>query len=353
MSRLVQPLLVAILLGAVVMLFIWKPWESGHATEPIAFDPDKPAKKEQFAENRGGLTQAAAVKEIAFDGDRAMKYLKQLCDLGPRVSGTAGMDKQQELLVKHFETLGAKVTKQEFEAKQESRRDKVKMTNLIVSWFPERTSRVILSAHYDTRPMAHEEPNRNDWRKPFLSANDGTSGVAMFMELAHVMKEFPTAVGVDFVLFDGEEYIFEPKGLGGLPKDRFFIGSDHFADQYVANKSKLKHHYEAAILYDLFAHPGATFRVEGHSWAAAPKLATAYWQVAINAGAKSFENAIGIDVSDDHLALNRAGIPAIDIIDFEGYSKHWHKLSDTPDKCDGKPMAEVARVTMVWLQGLK
>lgn len=339
------------------MLFVWKPWETGHAedrpNEPVLFDPDKPAKKDQFAENRGEKPTTTAAKEVAFDGDRAMKYLKQLCDLGPRVSGSVEMTKQQELLIKHFEELGGKVTKQEFEAKQESRRDKVKMTNLIVSWFPERTSRVILSAHYDTRPMAHEEPNRNDWRKPFLSANDGTSGVAMMMEMAHVMKDFPTVVGVDFVLFDGEEYIFEPKGLGGLPKDRFFFGSDHFADQYRANLSKSKTRYEAAILYDLFAHPGASFKVEGHSWNAAPKLATQFWQAAVDIGAKSFVGSVGIDVSDDHMALNRVGIPAIDVIDFEGYSQHWHKLSDTADRCDGKQMAEVAKVTTTWLQGLK
>ncbi len=327
------------------MLFAWKPWEQGQA----AFDPDKPAKKDQFGEGRGG----AAVKEIAFDGDRAMKYLKQLCDIGPRVSGTDGMVKQQELLVKHFEALGGKITKQEFEAKQESRRDKVKMTNLTVAWFPDRERRVMLCAHYDTRPMAHEEPNRNDWKKPFVSANDGTSGVAMLMELAHVMKDFPTEVGVDFVLFDGEEYIFEPTGLGGIRGDRFFLGSDYFADQYAASKNKRKYRYEAAVLFDLFAHPGAKFAIEANSWYKAEPLVRQFWQAAADARAGSFVSALGIEVSDDHVALNRVGIPAIDIIDFDGYRKHWHKLTDTSDKCDGKQIAEVARVTTTWLQGVK
>lgn len=346
MSRLVQPLAVAFLLGAAVMLFVWKPWEQSQA----AFDPDKPAKKDAFGETRGG--GAAAAKEVAFDGDRAMKYLKQLCDLGPRVSGTDGMAKQQELLVKHFEAFGGTVTKQEFEAKQESRRDKVKMTNLTVSWFPDRDRRVMLCAHYDTRPIAHED-NPRDWRQPFASANDGTSGVAMLMELAHTMKDVPTAVGVDFVLFDGEEYIFEPTGLGGLQRDRFFIGSDHFASQYAAAKGKRKHTYEAAVLFDLFAHPGAKFAVEGYSWAKAEPLARQFWQAAADAKAGSFLLAVGGDVQDDHLALNRVGIPAIDVIDFDGYRPHWHKLSDTPDKCDGKQMAEVAKVTATWLQGRK
>ena len=104
------------------------------------------------------------------------------------------MAKQQDLLTKHFEGLGGKVTRQEFKARQRSQRAEVAMTNLVVSWFPDRTKRVIFCTHYDTRPAAHEEP-RGNWNKPFVSANDGTSGVALLMELAHHLKDFPTGVG--------------------------------------------------------------------------------------------------------------------------------------------------------------
>src|SRR3954470_2166032 len=102
------------------------------------------------------------------------------------------------------------------------------MTNLIVSWFPERKSRVILCAHYDTRPNADQEADRTKWGKPFVSANDGGSGVALLMELAHAMKDLPTGVGVDFVLFDGEEYVF----TGPDGNDDYFLGSRHFATDY-------------------------------------------------------------------------------------------------------------------------
>jgi glutaminyl-peptide cyclotransferase len=337
MAKLAQPLAAAILLGAGVALFLWKPWETGQAQ-------DKPPKRDQFGETRGGFP---------FDADRAHKYLKQLCEIGPRVSGSVGMAKQIDLLTKHFEAHGATVTRQEFEAKQYSRRDKVAMVNLVAAFHPERTRRVILCTHYDTRPIAHEERNQNEWRKPFLSANDGTSGVAMFMEMAHAAKDLSATVGVDFVFFDGEEYIFEKDGFAGQPADRFFFGSDHFADQHIATKSKRKFEYEAAVLYDLFGHFGAKFEVEGHSWEKSDKLATQFWQVALGMKARSFVNSIGRPIQDDHLALHRAGIPAIDIIDFDGYDKHWHKLSDTPDKVDPKQLAEVARVTAAWLQGLK
>jgi glutaminyl-peptide cyclotransferase len=350
MSRVVRTLLVAGLIGAVATFgFLLRPWGGQAGERPLDFDPDKPAKPDKFAQDRGGAPEAPMPP---FDSDRVMAYLKQLCDIGPRVSGTAGMTKQIELLTKHFEKHGGTVRKQTFEAKQRSQSAKVGMTNLIVSWFPDRPRRVILCSHYDTRPRAHEEPNRTDWVKPFVSANDGTSGVAMLMELAHTIGTLTTPVGVDFVLFDGEEYVFEPTGpLGG--GDKFFFGSDHFADDYAASKATRKFTYEAAILFDLFAHPGAKFPAEEYSYAKAPDLVTAFWTAAVAVRATSFQNLVGGGVQDDHLALNRVGIPAIDVIDFDGYRQHWHRLSDTPDKCDGKQIAEVARVTVRWLTTLR
>ncbi len=345
MSRTIRTAGMAMIFGALVTgAFVWRPW-----ADASAFDPDKPAKRDGFAAGRNEKPNEVAVKPIPFDAKRSMQYLQLLCDIGPRVSGSEGMAKQQEIVVKHFEEHGAKVVKQEFSAKQFSRKDRVNMVNLIASWFPEREKRVMLCSHYDTRPMAHEEPNRQNWGKPFLSANDGTSGVAMFMELAHQMKEFPTEIGIDFVLFDGEEYVFETTGTFG-GGDKFFFGSEHFAETYTKTRSTRKYRYEAAVLFDLFAHPGAKFPVEMNSWQAAPELATQFWDIAKKVNAKSFVFERGVEVQDDHLALNRAGIPAIDVIDFEGYRKHWHKLSDLPEQCSGEQIAEVAGATTAWLQ---
>ncbi len=311
---------------------------------------DDPPKRDGFAADRA----PPELKAIPVDGDRALKYLKQLCDLGPRISGTEGMARQQALVTKHFEGLGAKVSRQEFQARQKSRRQPVAMVNLVASWFPDRPKRVILCSHYDTRPAAHEDVQQN-WNKPFLSANDGTSGVALLMELAHHMKDFPTGVGVDFVLFDGEEYIFD-LGVPGVRRgDDYFLGSEHFAGEYARDKAKLPYRYEAAILLDLFAHENARLAVEGHSWQANPKLVEAVWKTAEAVGAKSFKVERGFDrgyeVLDDHVPLIRAGIPAIDVIDFD--YKHWHKLSDTPDKCSPRQLAEVGKVLTAWLQQQK
>src|SRR5438105_15250735 len=119
------------------------------------------------------------------------------------------------------------------------------MANLIVRWHPERQRRIILCSHYDTRPLADQEPDERKWREPFLSANDGGSGVALLMELAHHMKKLPTKVGVDFVLFDGEEYIFE------RDRDKYFFGSEHFAKTWKEQKARPQ--YLAGVLMDMIA----------------------------------------------------------------------------------------------------
>jgi len=345
-DRLARVLAVTVLLTA-IGCFSGTP--SGAPT-PVA-DPADPPKKDKFAEDRVPKADPAIA---AIDGERSVKYVKELCDIGPRVSATDGMTKQQDLLIKHFEKLGATVTRQEFLAKQRSKAAKIPMTNLIFSWYPDRKKRVIFCTHYDTRPAAHEEPEKN-WNKPFVSANDGTAGVALLMELAHQMKAFPTEVGVDFVLFDGEEYILDP----GVPYvregDKFFLGSEYFAAEYAKTKAKSGIKYEAAILLDLCGHEGARLAVEGYSYRFAPKLLTDVWKAAESVGAKSFKYERGFhrasDVLDDHIALNEVGIPAIDIIDFD--YKHWHKLDDTPDKISPKQQAEVGTVLLTWLKAQK
>ena len=220
------------------------------------------------------------------------------------------------------------------------------MANLIARWNPEAARRVILCSHYDTRPIADQEPDRKKWFLPFVSANDGGSGVALMMELAHHMKDLKTQVGVDFVCFDGEEWIFDP----GQDGDKYFFGSEHFAEDY--KKNKPKHKYIAAILFDMIAGKNAQFPVDRYSQFAAGPLVKDLWSIAAEQKCKAFVPMVNdTEILDDHIALNRGGIPAIDIIDFS-YT-HWHKLSDVPENCAPEPMEQVARVVTVWLQRVK
>ncbi|MFL5338935.1 MAG: M28 family peptidase [Gemmataceae bacterium] len=281
-------------------------------------------------------------KTIAFDAGRAMGYLRDLCDIGPRISGSEGMAKQQKLLQEHFEKHGGKVTLQRFEAKQVSRKDPVAMANMVVTWNPDKERRVIFCGHYDTRPIADQEPERRKWTQPFVAANDSASVAAWMMELAHHMKEFSPNVGIDFVLFDGEEYIFEPGN------DKYFFGSEHFAAEYRKQKQT---RYLAGVLLDLFAGKNAKYPVEQNSafWAGA--VVEDIWKTAAEIGVTAFENRRGPTVDDDHIALNKAGIPTVDVLDFE--YRHWHRLTDLPDMCSGESMAQVAKVLLAWAQKIK
>jgi glutaminyl-peptide cyclotransferase len=313
-----------------------------NSAETAAQDREKKTKqREEFAQDQ----VVDLPKPAAFDSARAMKYLRELCALGPRISGSDGIGKLQERVKEHFEKLGAKVTFQRFEAKQRSQAKATPMANVIISWRPDAERRVLISSHYDTRPIADKERDRRNWTKPFISANDGTSGVAWMMELGHHMKDLPLNVGVDFILFDGEEYIFEP----AEGRDEYFFGSKEFARDY--RRDPPKHRYVAGVLLDLFAGNGATYPIEGHSMYSAGAVVDDIWKTADRLGVKAFRNATGPTVLDDHLALNDAGIPTVDIIDFD-YA-HWHRLSDTPDMCSEEAMSNVAKVLSVWAQKVK
>jgi glutaminyl-peptide cyclotransferase len=294
---------------------------------------------DEFAQDR------APAEATAFDGKRAMGYLDDICKLGPHMSGTESMKKQQDLIKKHFEAQGATVAFQEFSARQVSQRKPVDMANLIASWHPERTRRVILCSHYDTRPIADQEENIRKWHEPFVSANDGGSGVALLMELSNHMKDLKTNVGVDFVLFDGEEYIFDP----GPDRDKYFFGSEHFAQRY--QRERPKHRYLGAVLLDMIAGKSVEIPVEQRSLTQARALVDELWTIAAEQKCTVFQNKVGDDVLDDHVALNRAGIPAVDLIDF--HYPHWHRLSDIPANCSPEGMSQVARVLSVWLQRVK
>ncbi len=283
------------------------------------------------------------VAEVPFDGKRAMSYLEAICALGPRMSGTPSMLKQQEMIRNHFEKFGAKVQAQNFSAKQNSQKKSVAMTNLIVSFHPEQTRRIILCSHYDTRPIADQESDPRRWREPFVSANDGGSGVAFLMELGHHINKLKLNVGVDFVFFDGEEYVFESR------RDRYFFGSEHFANEW--KKARRQPTYGAAILLDMIAGKNSKFPVEGYSWQVSRELCLAIWNTAREVRAGCFKEEQGERVYDDHLALQNAGIPAIDLIDFE--YPHWHRLTDLPENCSPDSMVQVAKVLSTWIQRLK
>ena len=276
-----------------------------------------------------------------FDGDRAFGYLTEICDLGPRISGSKEMEKQQQRLAEHFGKVKAQVRFQTFDVPHPQTRNPVRMNNLIVSFDREAQERVLIGCHYDTRPLADRDPNPQLAKAPgFLGANDGASGVALLMEMGNHIDKIKPKYGVDFVFFDGEELVFHPT-------DPYFLGSEHFSKQYRADPPKYK--YLCAVVVDMVGDKDLQIYYERNSLFFAPELTRSIWKTARKLGVKEFVAREGHDVRDDHLSLNEiAGIPACDLIDFD--YQHWHTMKDVPASCSGKSLAKVGRVLLEWLE---
>ncbi len=294
-----------------------------------------------------GNTEAAVsrlrLEDIPFDGARAYGYLEELCEIGPRRSGSEGMARQQEFLTEHFQKLGGAVELQRFRVAHPIDRSPVSLANLIVRWHPQSKQRILLCTHYDTLPFPLEDPvNR---RGRFVGANDGGSGVAVLMELAHEMRGLKSNYGVDFVFFDGEEFIFDRNG-------RYFLGSEFFARQYVKNRPAYR--YRWGVLLDMIGDKDLRIPMERHSvgWKDTQPLVKDIWSTAARLGVREFVSRRGQLVRDDHLPLHNLGkIPCCNLIDFD--YPPWHTQGDTPDKCSALSLAKVGWVVHEWLKAVR
>ena len=190
---------------------------------------------------------APAPAPAPIDAARAYGYLKAICDLGPRPAGSAANTRQRAMVAAHFKKMGATVREQPFEANDPRTGAKVAMANLIGAWHPERTQRVVLGAHYDTRPFPDQERDPARRKLPFLGANDGASGVALLMEIAHHLDALPTPWGVDLVLFDGEELVYGQGAASTSSAPRQFARAH---DESVRSR-RATSRYVAALVLDM------------------------------------------------------------------------------------------------------
>ncbi|MEZ6056614.1 MAG: M28 family peptidase [Planctomycetaceae bacterium] len=310
--------------------------EARLAQGPVAVPTAQPASPP------AGVANVRIAVPAKFDPDRAFRYLEEVCRLGPRISGTEGMKKQQEMIDEHFTKLGAKVFYQQFDTSHPETGAPVKLQNMIVSWHPAARDRVLLCCHYDTRPRPDQEPYPPNRDKVFIGANDGASGVALFMELGHILPTLQTEVGVDFVFFDAEELIYDNK----RDRDRYFLGSQHFAKEY--RDQPPQYRYLAGVLVDMIGDKNLQLYMEQNSMKLAPDVTRSVWAAARQVKARHFISRIKHDVRDDHLALNEiAKIPTCDVIDFD--YPYWHTRNDLPSACSGESLQEVGAVLTQWL----
>lgn len=283
---------------------------------------------------------SAPAAEPGFNAGRAFGYLQQVCELGPRISGTQGMTLQQELIEKHFSQFACRVSYQDFDVAHPQSGEPVRMRNMIVSWHPDSRERILLACHYDTRPRPDRELLPFNRDKPFIGANDGASGVAFFMELGHHMASVPSRYGVDFVFFDGEELVYDAK-------DKYFHGSEYFATAY--RDTPPAYRYVAGVLVDMIADKKLTLYQERFSLRYAGGVTRSIWETAGRLGERAFVARPKHELNDDHIPLNEiARIPTCDIIDFD--YPYWHTRNDLPAACSGESLKTVARVIVAWLQ---
>jgi len=259
-----------------------------------------------------------------FSGKEAFGYLTAQTDFGPRNPGSAGHRNCLDYLVGELERFADAVNRQEF-THTGPRGEQIRLTNIIASFNLAATNRIMLAAHWDTRPWADQDNDPKKREKPIIGANDGASGVAVLLEVAKLMKQSPPPMGVDILLFDGEDL--------GQKNDltNFGLGSKYFA----AHKAPT-FNPQYGILLDMVGDAQLEIQREPNSLRYAPEVVQYVWTTAEKLGLREFVNDTSPDIYDDHIPLNEAGIKTIDLIDFnypDHSNRYWHTSEDTPDKC--------------------
>ncbi|HEY8401675.1 MAG TPA: M28 family peptidase [Cytophagaceae bacterium] len=290
-----------------------------------------------------------------FNADSAYEYVAAQVRFGPRVPNTPAHRKCGDYLVAKLNQAGAKVYEQEFQARAFNGNN-LNLRNIIAEFNPDASKRIIIAAHWDTRPFADQDTiNKN---KPIDGANDGGSGVGVILELARVLKDHHKDLpfGIDFILFDGEDYgrPSDYEGEGGA--DTWCLGSQYWS------KNKHKSNYAAyyGILLDMVGAKNAKFAMEGTSRYYAPSVVNKVWGIANSLGySKHFIYEHSPDIIDDHLYVNRiAKIPMIDIIEYDMsdnnyFGSYWHTHDDNMDVIDKSTLKAVGHTLIAVLYNEK
>jgi glutaminyl-peptide cyclotransferase len=267
-----------------------------------------------------------------FDGERAMKLLNYQCDFGPRPVKSAAHDSLAKAFLAHFDSL-ADTSYLQYFSEFGYAGEPLPMANVIAKFNTKQTFRVLLCAHWDSRPQADRDPDTSAHKKPIIGANDGASGVAVLMHCAEIFKAKHPTIGVDIVLFDGEDYGVE----GDL--SRYLMGSKYFA------RNAGKSFWSYAVLLDMVGDSDLSIEKEMYSsMQFAPAATESIWARAKILGATAFVNRVGKAIIDDHHPLAGIGVNAVDIIDFD--YPYWHTLGDTPDKCSAKSLEQIGKVML-------
>lgn len=285
--------------------------------------------------------------ELTFSQDSAYQYVRDQVKFGPRVPGTKAHTDCANYILDKFRQFGADtiITQNALVAAHTG--DELPITNIMAQYRPELNDRVLIVAHYDTRPWADQDKDEANTGKPIDGANDGASGVAVMLEMARNLAIKNPHIGVDFLAVDAEDY---GKSDGwGNSDETWCLGTQYWVNHtpYTADNRP-----RYAIVLDMVGGKGARFHREFHSHKFAPKVVDKVWgMAAASPYAVKFVNEIGGALIDDHLFLNNAGIPAIDIVECNnaetrGFPPTWHTVNDNLQHIDPASLKAAGQVVL-------
>lgn len=289
------------------------------------------------------------IKAPAFNADSAYAYIQAQADFGPRVPNTQAHRDCGEYLAKQLEAFGAKVYNQYADLTAWDG-TVLKARNIIGSYKPESKKRILLCAHWDSRPYADADPDPKNHRKHILGVNDGASGVGVLLEIARQIKQQAPAVGIDIIFFDAEDYGIPEFHQGAYKQDTWCLGS-----QYWARTPHVQGYFARyGILLDMVGGKGATFYIEPYSNRTARSETKKIWKKAHELGYGTFfVQQEGAEVIDDHVYVHSIGrIPCVDIINYDttsessSFGPYWHTINDTMENIDRNTLKAVGQTVM-------
>lgn len=280
--------------------------------------------------------QETSIKEPAkFDSDSAYAYVARQVAMGPRIPGTRANAECAEYICTELARHGADTIIEQRATVTAYNGDRLPIKNIFAQFNPEASSRIMLAAHYDTRPWADSDPEQSNHLEPVPGANDGASGVGVILEIARQLSANRPEIGVDMLLVDAEDY-GQSSGFSNHD-ETWALGTQYWVEHMPYKDNKLPRY---AILLDMVGGMGAKFHREYFSNNYARNIVDKVWGIASRSGyGDRFVNIDGGAIVDDHVFLNRAGIPAIDIIESKNdvtksFSPTWHTVNDDMDNID-------------------
>ena len=268
-----------------------------------------------------------------FNGNAAFTHLVAQCDFGPRNPGSVGHQKALDYFLNVLTTLADTVSTQSFTEIMPRSKQKVEMHNVIAQFNPKAKKQIMISAHWDTRPWGDRSLSIMRKDQPILGANDGASGVAILLELAKVLHDNPQKIGVNLVLFDAEDF-----GSSG-DSWSYCKGSQYFAKNLPITLP------DYAINLDMVGDANLEIYIERISYKQNPSLVLDLWGLAEELKLSGFKKMANHSIFDDHVPLYElAGIPAVDIIDFDypdEKTNYHHTYNDIVENCSPESLRQV------------